>query len=47
MIRRLFCKWFHGSASVAFAGIGCVYHCRRCLCEWPVPWATESKAEER
>lgn len=38
MIRRLICKWLH-EKHIAFAGIGSTYRCRRCMCEFPVPWA--------
>lgn len=38
MIRRLLCRIFHGSNSVAFAG-SVSYQCRRCGTIWPVPWA--------
>lgn len=38
MLGRLWCRLFHGYRSIAFAGSGSNYRCRRCNRLFLVPW---------
>lgn len=38
MIRLWLCRLLHGHRHIAFGGSS-FYVCRKCLTEWPVPWA--------